>query len=125
MRVLSAREVEARLAEGERALMASRLADARAAYHEVSAQATLDRLTLIRVAEGLYRARDFRAALEAFRRVGTLRSGEEPYRYYIAVALYETGSYAAARRELDAALPYIEVTPDVARYQAKIEGALR
>ena len=78
---------------------------------------------LIRVAEGLYRSRDFAAALNAFARVGTLRRGEEPYRYYIAVAAYETGDYARAKKELAAALPYIEITPDVARYRTRIEGA--
>jgi hypothetical protein len=50
--------------------------------------------------------------------------GEEQYHYYFAVALYETGRYAQAKRELAASIPYITVTSDVARYRAKIEGAI-
>jgi hypothetical protein len=40
------------------------------------------------------------------------------------VALYETGQYGTAKRELAAGLSFIEIGPDVARYRAKIEGAL-
>jgi tetratricopeptide (TPR) repeat protein len=79
---------------------------------------------LIRAAEGLYRARDFDGALTAFSKVGALRRGEEPYHYYLAVALYETGQYARAKAEMDAAAPFIEITPDVARYRSKIESAI-
>jgi hypothetical protein len=123
-RALSASEVVTRLAAAERGLNAGNLTDARRAYRELLGVPGLEHETLIRVAEGLYRARDFSGALSAFNRVGTLRRGEEPYRYYIAVALYETGDFARAKKELAAALPYIEVTPDVARYRTKIEGSL-
>lgn len=122
---MPAKVVTERLAAADRALNTSRLPEARAIYRELLSRGTLDRAALLRVAEGLYRSRDFAFALEAFRRLGTLGRGEEPYRYYIAVALYETGAYAAAKDALREALPYIEVTPDVARYQAKIEGAIR
>jgi hypothetical protein len=79
----------------------------------------------LRVAEGLYRARDFAGALRAFAVLGTLRAGEEPYNYYVAVARYETRDYSGAKRALAAALPYIELTPDIARYRDKIEAAAR
>jgi tetratricopeptide (TPR) repeat protein len=121
---LSASEIASRFTAAERALGSSNLTDARRLYREVLSATTLDHDALIRVAEGLYRSRDFSGALTAFSRVGTLRRGEEPYRYYIAVALYETGDYVRAKKELEAALPYIEVTPDVARYRTKIEGAM-
>ncbi|HYH06554.1 MAG TPA: tetratricopeptide repeat protein [Thermoanaerobaculia bacterium] len=121
---LSAAAIANRLAAGERALTASSLTEARRIYRELLAAPGLAHETLIRVAEGFYRARDFQGALAAFERAGTLRRGEEPYRYYIAVALYETGQYERARRELASALPFIEITPDVARYRSKIEGAL-
>lgn len=111
------------LSTADRALETDDLLTARAIYRE-HLEATGDRATLIRVAEGLYRARDFAGALRAFEKAGALRAGEEPYRYYIAVSLYETGRYAQARNELAAALPHIEITPDVARYRAKIEGAI-
>lgn len=121
---LTASDVATRLTAAERSLNAGNLNDARRAYRELLGAPGLDRETLVRIAEGLYRARDFSSALNAFHRVGALRRGEEPYRYYIAVALYETGDFARAKKELAAALPYIEVTPDVARYRVKIEGSM-
>ena len=123
-RALTASEVATRLTAAERSLNAGNLTDARRSYRELLGAPGLDHETLVRVAEGLYRARDFSSALGAFNRIGTLRRGEEPYRYYIAVALYETGDFARAKKELAAALPYIEITPDVARYRTKIEGSL-
>ena len=120
---MTASEASARIASAERALNTSNLVEARRVYRELLGQSGIERDTLIRVAEGLYRSRDFAGALSAFTRLGALRRGEEPYRYYIAVAAYETGDYARAKKELAAALPYIEVTPDVARYRTKIDGA--
>jgi len=113
----------AQFAAAERALSAANITEARRIYRELLAVQTLDRASLIRLAEGFYRSRDFANALTAFERAGGLRAGEEPYRYYIAVAAYEIGQYDRARRELAAALPYIELTPDVQRYRAKIEAA--
>jgi tetratricopeptide (TPR) repeat protein len=115
-------DVASRVAAAERALGAANLTEASRIYRDVLTTPSLDRATLIRIGEGLYRARDFAQALTAFRRLGALRAGEEAYRYYIAVALYETADLVAAKRELAAALPYIEITPDVQRYRAKIEG---
>jgi hypothetical protein len=122
-RTLSASEVATKIAAAERGLNNGNLTDARRAFRDLLAAPGLEHETLVRVAEGLYRARDFSGALSAFNRLGTLRKGEEPYRYYIAVALYETGDFARAKKELAAALSFIEVTPDVARYRIKIEGA--
>ena len=79
----------------------------------------------MRAAEGLYRARDFAGSLLAFSRVTPLREGEEPYRYYVAVALFETGQHARAQEELAAAIPFIELTPDVLEYRTRIENAAR
>lgn len=121
---ITATELANRLLAAERALNASNLTEARRVYRELLNAKGISRDALIRVAEGFYRARDFAGALAAFDRTGGLRRGEEPYRYYIAVAAYETGQLERARRELAAALPFIEITPDVARYKAKIEGAL-
>ena len=117
-------DVATRLAAGERALTSSELPEARRIYRALLDTPGVSRDTLIRVAEGLYRSRDFEGALSAFTKLGTLRRGEEPYHYYIAVAYYETGRYQEAKKELAAALPYIEVTPDVAKYRVKIDGAL-
>lgn len=121
--VKPALDVPARLAAGDRALAAANLAEGRKIYREVLEAGGHDHATWIRVAEGLYRSRDFAGALTAFQHVGALRTGEEAYRYYIAVAAYETGQFDRAKRELAAALPYIEITPDVQRYRSKIEGA--
>ncbi|HEU4887265.1 MAG TPA: tetratricopeptide repeat protein [Thermoanaerobaculia bacterium] len=75
-------------------------------------------------AVGLYRTGAYREAVQAFRRLGALGRGEEDLHYYFAVSLYESGEYEAARRELMCALPYIELTDEVARYRIKIEQAL-
>lgn len=122
-RTLSATEITARLTAAERALNGANLSEARRVYFELLTAPGLDHVALIRVAEGLYRARSFAAALTAFNRIGSLRRGEEPYRYYIAVAAYETGDFARAKKELAAALPYIEITADVARYRTRIDGS--
>ena len=116
-------DVPARLAAGERALVAANLAEARKIYRELLDAPNLDHASAIRVAEGLYRSRDFAGALAAFQRAGDLRAGEEAYRYYVAVAAYETGQFDRAKRELAAALPFIEITPDVERYRARIQAA--
>lgn len=118
------RDIPGRLAAAERFLAQNNLIESRAIYRELLDVPTLDHATILAVGEGLYRARDFAGAVRAFERAGALRNGEEPYRYYLAVALYETGNYAKAKRELAAALPHIEITPSVTRYQAKIEGAI-
>jgi len=117
-------DIPTRLAAGERALNTSQLPEARRIYRGLLDAPGITRETLMRVAEGLYRSRDFDGALAAFAKVGALRRGEEPYHYYIAVAYYESGRYKEAKQSLAAALPYIEVTPDVARYREKIEGAI-
>lgn len=119
----SATELATRFSSAERALVSANLNEARRLYREILASANgTDHATALRVAEGLYRARDFAGTISAFERAGALRRGEEPYRYYQAVAFYETGQYERARRELAAVLPYIEVTPDVERYRLKIQG---
>jgi tetratricopeptide (TPR) repeat protein len=120
----TAAEVTRQLNAAEGALGRNDLIAARGIYRQVLEAPALDHETAIRLAEGLYRARDFANALRAFARAGALREGEEPYHYYKAVALYETGRYMEAKRELAAALPFIDQTPDVARYRAKIEGAI-
>jgi tetratricopeptide (TPR) repeat protein len=86
--------------------------------------ADLPHATLLKTAEDLYRANDFRGAVAAFERAGAFAKGEEPYRYEYAVALYESGRHRDAKRELAAALPFIEKTPEIERYRAKIEQSL-
>jgi hypothetical protein len=110
------------LAEAERALDVNDLPAARTIFRQ-HLDTSPDRPSLLRIAEGLYRARDFAGALLALRRLGELRPSERPYRYYVAVALYETGDSAGAKTELLAALPHIELTPDVESYRAKILGS--
>jgi tetratricopeptide (TPR) repeat protein len=115
---------ERRIADADKALGRNDLPTARAIYRDLLENGSFDHAGYVRLAEGLYRSRAFADSLRAFERGGGLRKGEEPYHFYMAVALYETGRYDDAKRELAAALPYIEVTPDVARYRAKIEGAI-
>jgi tetratricopeptide (TPR) repeat protein len=112
------------LADADRAVNSGDLAAARSLYRSILDAPQISHATAIRVAEGLYRSRDFAGAIRAFERAGGIGKGEEQYHYYYAVALYESGRYAGAKRELRAALPFIEVTPDVERYRVKIEGAI-
>lgn len=121
-KALSPQDANALLVAGERAVAAAQLSEARRVYRSLLDAPGVTRDTLIRVAEGLYRARDFEGSLLAFAKVGNLRRGEEPYHYYMAVASYEMGNFARARAEMNAALPFIEITPDVARYRAKIDA---
>jgi tetratricopeptide (TPR) repeat protein len=112
------------LDQAQRAIDDGDLGRARSIYTSLLNGPALPHDAALRLAEGLYRVRDFAGAARAFARAGAIGSGEERYHYYFAVALYETGKYADAKRELAAALPYITMTPDVARYRAKIEGAI-
>jgi tetratricopeptide (TPR) repeat protein len=116
--------VEVMLADADRAINSGDLAAARSLYRAIVDAPQLTHANALRAAEGAYRSRDFATAVRAFQRAGSIGKGEEQYHYYYAVALYENGLYADAKRELHAALPYIEVTPDVARYQSKIDGAI-
>lgn len=118
----SAANIAAELTLADKALDRDDLLTARGIYRSLIDEPAADHAVLLRMGEGAYRARDFATAARAFRRSG-FRAGEEPYRYYYAVALYETGQYRAAKKELALALPHIEITRDVARYRAKIEAA--
>jgi len=117
-------DVAASLADAQRAIDSGDVDRARSIYDALSSAPSLSHDAGLRVAEGLYRVRDFGGAAKAFARAGAIAHGEEGYRYYYAVALYETGHYGDAKRELAAALPHVSMTPDVARYRAKIEGAI-
>src|SRR4051794_4575524 len=112
----AATNVDTSLADAQRAIDAGDLARARSIYNDISSAPSLPHDIALRVAEGLFRVHDFAAAANAFSRVGALAAGEEHSHYDYAVALYETGRYADAKRELAAALPYITMTPDAAQY---------
>ena len=118
------RDVATSLADAQRAIASGDIARARSIYEALSSTPSLSHDAALRTAEGLYRVGDFAAAARAFAGAGAIGRGEEGYHYYYAVALYETGRYGEAKRELAAALPYIAVTADVARYRAKIDGAI-
>lgn len=94
---------------------------ARRVYAALLNTANVSRQTMSAAARGLYRIGAFADAVEAFRNLGTFNRGEEDLRYYNAVALFETGHYEDAKKELACALPYIQVTDDVARYRDKIQ----
>jgi tetratricopeptide (TPR) repeat protein len=116
--------VETLFADAERALGNGDLTAARPLYKTIVDVPQLTHAEALRAAEGSYRSRDFATAIRAFQKAGAIGKGEEQYHYYYAVALYETGHYAEAKSELRAGLPFIEITPDVARYRSKIEGAI-
>jgi tetratricopeptide (TPR) repeat protein len=118
------KNADASLAEAQRAIDDGDAGKGRSIYNALVSGPELSHAAALRVAEGLYRVHDFAGAARAFQRAGSIGRGEEQYHYYFAVALYETGRYAEAKRELAASIPYITVTSDVTRYRAKIEGAI-
>jgi tetratricopeptide (TPR) repeat protein len=93
--------------------------EARAIYRRLVSSAPREIVAVAAV--GLYRIGSYRDAVDAFQRLGAFARGEEDLHYYYAVSLYEAGQYDAARRELACALPFIEVSDEVARYRLKIE----
>ena len=110
-------------AEAERALNSGDLTRSRTLYRAIVDSPQLSHAASLHAAEGLYRSRDFGGVIKAFDRAGGIGKGEEQYHWYYAVALYETGRRREAKRELHAALPYIEMTRDVERYAALIDAA--
>lgn len=117
------RNADTSLAEAQWAFGEGDIARARSIYDALLRDQQLPHATALRLAEGLYSVRDFAGACLAFQRAGAFNHGEEYNHFLYAVALYETGQYTNARRELAAALPFVAATEDVARYRAKIEGA--
>ncbi|MCU1246555.1 MAG: hypothetical protein JWN02_2465 [Acidobacteria bacterium] len=135
-RAAAERATAAKLAEAEaqarRGLLASlrqadsaaangQVADASRLYAQLASTPGVSREAVAAAAAGLYRTGDFASAVKAFQRLGTFARGEEDLRYYNAVALFETGHYDQAKKELACALPFIQVNDDVARYRLKIE----
>ncbi len=94
---------------------------ARVLYEEILNGTALTHEQSLRLADGLYALRDYKPAVTAFQRAGKLDRSLR--RYHYAVALFETGHIPEARAELAAALPFIEETPDVMLYRAKIEAS--
>ena len=85
------------------------------------ATAAVPREILAEAAIGLYRTGSYRDAAQALARMGAFGRGEEDLRFYNAVTLYELGDFENARRELDCALPFIQINDEVARYKLRIE----
>lgn len=112
------------LRAAETAASTGRIDEAVRIYTGLANSPSVPREVLAEAAVGLYRTGAFREAAQAFRKFGTFAKGEEDLRYYYAVALYETGSYAGAQKELSCALPFLQVTEDVTRYRSKIENTV-
>lgn len=110
------------LTEGQRSLEFGDLATARQSFRSCLDSPSLTHEEALKVGEGLYRTHDFDGAVRAFQRSGTFSHAEAQWQYDFAVSLFETGHYREAREALAAALPFIEVTPEVAHYRTKIEG---
>lgn len=120
----SRREYLLALRTAETAAGNGRVDEAVRIYSGLANSTAVPREVLAEAAVGLYRTGAFREAAQAFQKFGTFAKGEEDLRYYYAVSLYETGSYADAQKELACALPFIQVTDDVSRYRVKIESTV-
>jgi len=121
----SRRNLIAALGQAELQASKGNIEEANNTYVRVLSAPDASRETVAAVATGLYRTGDFTDALRAFQRLGTFARGEEDLRYYKAVALYETGRYDEAKKELACALPYLQMSDEVLRYRAKIEQTNR
>jgi tetratricopeptide (TPR) repeat protein len=107
----------------EKVLPATQLAVLGPAGAPVAPQET-ERAAALKQAEALYAAGNYAQAVRAFGKLKPQGKAEARYRFEFAASLYEIGWYEDARRELAAAVPDIEITPEVARYRAKIEGSI-
>jgi tetratricopeptide (TPR) repeat protein len=125
MRAAAAQEVSrttvATVRRAEGMALAGDVAEANSMYLRLLNTPSASRDLVAAVATGLYRTGDYADALQAFQRLGTFARGEEDLRYYRAVALFETGRFAEAKKELECAMPFIEMTDEVNRYREKIE----
>lgn len=113
----------AALRQAETLAIAGQLDEANRIYTTLAQSSASTREAIAAAATGLYRTGAFDQAVAAFTRLGDLSRGEDDLRYYKAVALFETGRFAEAKRELAAALPNLKRTAEVERYRARIEGA--
>lgn len=124
---ISAAEAERRrallasLRQAETLAIAGQLEEANRIYAALAQSPTSTREAIAAAATGLYRTGEFKEAVRAFTRLGTLAPGEVDLRYYYAVSLFESGQYAEAKQQLAAALPHLQRTDDVERYRTKIE----
>lgn len=100
------------------------VAEANAIYTRLGNTPDAPREVIAAAAVGLYRTGAFHESVEAFRRLGVFAKGEEDLRYYHAVSLFEIGEYSTAQKELACALPFIEMTDEVARYRLRIDQML-
>jgi hypothetical protein len=118
---LSGSEALTTLRQASDFLSAGEVAAAQELYLRLASDRNVPREVLAETAIGLYRVGSYADAVAAFRRMSAFARGEEDLHYYFAVALYETGAYREAQKELSCALPFIQMTEDVARYRLKIE----
>jgi len=114
--------VNDRLADAERAVKSGDVTRAAAVYDALLNE-PLDHAAALRLGEDLVAIHDFAKASHAFQKAGAIAAGEERYHYPYAVALYETGHFGDAKRELAAAIPHITMSEEVAAYRTKIESA--
>jgi len=125
MRAAAAQEVAhatvATVRRAEGMALAGDIQEANSMYMRLLNAPNASRDLVSAVATGLYRTGDYYDSLAAFQKLGSFARGEEDLRYYKAVALYETGRYAEAKKELECALPFIEMSDEVNRYREKIE----
>jgi hypothetical protein len=118
---LSGSEALTTLRQANDFVSAGEVAAAHELYTRLANDRNVSRDVVAEAAIGLYRIGSYGESVAAFRRMDAFARGEEDLRYYFAVALYETGAYREAQKELACALPFIQVTEDVARYRLKIE----
>ncbi len=106
------------LPTGSRAELDDALASTQGLANQYRQNADLQHLT----AEIAYRLSQWQEAVVFFRRGGDPEPSQPDRLFYFAVALYETGDRAEARRMLEQCLPSLETTAFVRSYAGKILG---
>jgi tetratricopeptide (TPR) repeat protein len=111
------------LAESRKLLLAGRAADAEKQIRAIVASDPRRRDSRLALLEAACLAKDWSVAAEQIPLIVPFRDGEEPFEFYSAVVLFETGHPTEARRHLERARPKIMATPYTDYYSKKIFGS--
>lgn len=112
--------IDSRLVAISRLLADGQIAAARQEYLEIARMQGLTRGQSLEVGRGLNQVSAWRESSAAYSKVLPFRRGEELHMFYAAVDDYERGAIDAARTLLEAAIPALPLTPEVANYRDRI-----
>ena len=115
-------DVNAQLAEADRALGEARFGAARQIYLRLSQQNAPSRAVNLEIARGLHRASALKESTAMYQRLYPLKAGEEPHMFAEAVNRFEMGDLPTARVLVGRALSGLSRTAEVSFYLPRIES---